>query len=339
MQALRRFPRREIVHRGPHAVLAPRKGRYTQTVCVLLDRPTTTSALAKHLGAFDVRSEAPGVSGPNGWAISGASALVSYRPADHGHVQIDVVDRPWPDAMGNPKDETAPLFTAWTMGHFGPTTHPGALRRAVEQSWRWRDARDVVARHRAFLRIRSTYVFGADARASLLPGGYDPIDELRFVTQVQLALLSVEGALCAFNPNGELLLTGESLASILERDLGGGGLAVDAWANVRMVRPRGTDWLLFDTVGMEQIDVADHEATLPANHASADHVPGLLYSMAAYDAENGGVLGPTDTASDLGGCGWRAHAVGDALAQPPRKALRWAPVGVEVPRGLRGGAA
>jgi hypothetical protein len=113
-------------------------------------------------------------------------------------------------------------------------------------------------------------------------------------------------------------------------------LAVDAWANVRMFRPSDLEgeWLLFDTVGMGQLGVADHEAALPVEHESVEHVPGLLYTMAAYDAEKGGVLGPSDTATDTGGCEWSASADGDALVAPPRPVLRWAPDDVDVPAVL-----
>jgi hypothetical protein len=96
----------------------------------------------------------------------------------------------------------------------------------------------------------------------------------------------------------------------------------------------GQDWRLFDTVGMSQIDVADHEACLPGEHPSFDHVPGLLYSMAAYDAEKGGVLGPNDTATDLGGIDWMAYARGEGVVTPPRTTLRWSVEGDPVPEAL-----
>jgi hypothetical protein len=334
--AMRRFERRKEVPRGSFAEHAPRKGFYTQGVCVLFDAVPTIPALTERLGAFELLKEAPGAEGEHGWAMGGPSLILGYRREVNGLVQVDVVDRPWPDGMGSPKDDTATLFGAWSMGHFGPSTFPGALARACEQSHAWSEGRGTAERHRAFVRVRSSYVFGVPDSARVLPAQYDAIDELRFVSQVQLALAGAPGALCAFNPNGELLLEPSRLEATLLRDLEGKGLAVDAWANVRLYNHREDmrKWHLFDTVGMSQIDVADHEATLSGDHPSFDHVPGLLYSMAAYDAEQGGVLGPNDTASDLGGHLWRAYARGEGVVTPPRTTLRWSLDGVRVPDAL-----
>jgi hypothetical protein len=334
--AMRRFERRKDVPRGAFAEHAPRKGFYTQGVCVLFDAVPTIPALAERLGAFDVLKEVPGAAGEHGWAMGGPSVVLGYRREVNGLVQVDVVDRSWPDGMGSPKDDTATLFGAWSMGHFGPSTFPGALARACEQSHTWKEGRAIAERHRAFVRVRSSYVFGVPDSARVVPDDYDAIDELRFVSQVQLALAETPGALCAFNPNGELLLEPSRLEAMLLRDLEGKGLAVDAWANVRLFNHReGTQtWELFDTVGMSQIDVSDHEATLPDDHPSFDHVPGLLYSMAAYDAHKGGVLGLDDTATDLGGHDWRAYASGDGVVTPPRTTLRWSVDGMHVPDAL-----
>lgn len=146
----------------------------------------------------------------------------------------------------------------------------------------------------------------------------------------------VGGCLAAFNPNGELVLSGEQLDAALARDAAGRGLAVDAWANVRMFRHADDTgaWTLFDTVGMEQLDVGDHEAVLPTEHASFDHVPGLLYTMAAYDAERRGVLSGGDTGTDSGGVAWTATQRDEAIVTPPREALRWMPDGIVAPAAL-----
>jgi hypothetical protein len=52
---------------------------------------------------------------------------------------IDTVDRPWPDDMGDPK-ENAEVFAAWSMGHFGPYTYPGGLQRLMGQGYSQDDA-------------------------------------------------------------------------------------------------------------------------------------------------------------------------------------------------------
>lgn len=239
--------------------------------------------------------------------------------------------------MGEPQGSGAVLFGAWGMGHFGPCTFPGALERAVQHAYRFRDAIRLVPRHRAFVRIRSSYVFGASDDAPIAPEDYDALDELRFVTSIQRVLAGLAGCLAVFNPNGELVLSAEQLDATLARDAAGSGLAVDAWANVRLFGHEDDTgaWTLFDTVGMEQLDVADHEAVLPTEHASFEHVPGLLYTMAAYDAERRGVLSRGDTATDTGGVAWTATGRDEAIVTPPRQALRWMPRGIVAPDALR----
>ena len=85
--------------------------------------------------------------GEEGW---GASIVVEFRPEVNGHVIVDVVGAQWPDHMGGSSNDGAEpldsqLFTAWSMGHFGPFAFPFGLRRALRQSWHWKEAGAVVA--------------------------------------------------------------------------------------------------------------------------------------------------------------------------------------------------
>ena len=310
---------------------------YTQGVCVLVDAAPSLSVVAGALSDFRVMRETAPSEEPQSWAFAGPSVIVDYRSDVNGVVQVDIVNQHWPDAMGEPSGAAATIFGAWSMGHFGPCTFPGALERGLQHAYAWPGAREVAPRHTAFLRVRSSYVFGASGSFPIQPADYDPIDELRFVSEVQLALAGLPGFLAMFNPNGELLLPAERVEECIHRDARGEALAVDAWANVRMFRPSrdGEAWMLYDTVGMGQLDVCDHQATLPRDHESTPHVPGLLYSIAEYDAQNRGVMGPDDTATDSGGCLWRAHEGGDALVVPPRRAVYWSPSNVRVPSDLR----
>jgi len=134
MDPLRRFDRRFPVPHGPREVRAPRRGSFTQCVCVLLERAIPVTALVPLLEQFDVRKEVPATEGPYGWALGGPSLILSYRPDVNGFVQVDVVDHDWPDAMGKPND-TAPLFAAWAMGAFGPspTTRPRCRRITIRR--------------------------------------------------------------------------------------------------------------------------------------------------------------------------------------------------------------
>src|SRR6185369_4273960 len=124
--------------------------------------------------------------------FSGPAAVVPFRPEVNGYVAIDVVNQAWPDHMGDPKSDVT-LFAAWSMGQFGPFTFPGGLQRAQQQSWGWRDSAEAVSSHRGFIRLRTSYVFGADKDSPILPTPYDPIAELHFLDRLSLSLLPEPG--------------------------------------------------------------------------------------------------------------------------------------------------
>lgn len=138
------------------------------------------------------------------WAFAGPTLIVPFLPQVNGYAAVDVVDHPWPDAMGDPKSD--PLtFRAWAMGQVGPLAFPGGLARARQHAWSWPAGRTVPEGHCGFLRMRLSYVFGADDTSPNLPAGYDPVAEMMFLSRAVLALFRVPGVLCYFNPNGEVL--------------------------------------------------------------------------------------------------------------------------------------
>lgn len=323
----------------PGAVHPPRRGLFTQCVCVLLEHASDVTTLRDRLDEFEVVREVPPVQSEGGEWLGGPGLVLEYDAEENGYAVVDVLDAKWPDRMGDPKGPEAPLFAAWGLGQFGPSTYPGALERAMQHAYRWREGAELASRHRAFVRVRTSYVLGADADAPVVPADYDPIEELRFVTDVARALLDVPGALAYFNPNGEILASAALLDEALGRSESGGPLPVDVWANVRLFRSAGSDgrdWSLFDTVGLSQIGVRDHEAALPADSASFDCVPGLLLTIAAADARKGGALRIGDTAEDFAGGFWRARSDGDSVVGPPRDVLRWSLDGASPPPELDG---
>jgi hypothetical protein len=296
---------------------------FTQCVTVLFERAPTLADL-KSVIAVET-TEAPAAEAEQGWVLTGPSLTLDHRKDVNGKLQIDVIDVPFPDAMGSP-DREPTLFAAWSMGHFGPTTYPGALERASLHEV----DRELVAlteKHTAFVRIRVSYVLGASSEAPVLPDHYDPIHELAAVSELAVQIGGVDGALVIFNPNAERLLTAQRLRTALDR---APILPVDVWTSARRVRPQQLpDWLIFDTVGMGQLDVADHQLVLPIDHGTAEHAPALLCSMAAYDAAHGGVLSPGDTASDTDGRGVTAEWASEATLGPPRAVLAWVPDDLE----------
>jgi hypothetical protein len=335
----RRYPPLAALPEGGLAEHPPRRGFFTQSLCLLLDRTPTLDEVARLLddGDFDVVGRFPDVVfDPTSWIRGGPTLTVAYRPEVNGLAVVDILPTTWPDGMGSPQKEPA-LFGAWALGHFGPSAYPEAFHRAVEHAYAFPEMRAAARKHTAFLRLRTSYVLGAGKDAPVLPAPYNPLDELRFLTEIQAALARLPGCLGGFNPNGEMLFPGPAIDETLDRDVRGEALPVDLFGNVRKFdvgEVAGRRFCILDTVGMTQVGVLDHEVVLPLDHPSLVHVPGLLYSMAAYDLDHGGVLGAGDTATDASGVGWRMIEKGEAIVEPPRTILRWAPEGLVVPPGL-----
>jgi hypothetical protein len=312
------------------------KGFFSQGLVVLFETAPSLDELANAIAPRPVvkRMDAARL-----WPFGGPSLLTPFRSDVNGYVAIDVVDREWPDDMGDPKDDTG-VFGAWSMGHFGPHTFPRALLRAGQQSWHWRGAAADAGRHRAFVRARSSYVFGARGNAPVLPADYAPLPELLFVTEIAEAILAIASALCYFNPNGECLYRRDSVSSLLARHKESGPVAQELWCNVRMFQlPADASWLLMDTVGMAQLDAPDHEACFPKDRYEAREVAGFLRSAADYACERGPVIQNGDTMDGPGGIRWQGARFENGLADPPRKVLRWLPLdGLRRPPGIQGEA-
>src|SRR5688500_7485330 len=95
-------------------------GIYTQTVCVLLREELSLEQLKQALAEYAVRKQVPA---SDNWGFGGETLVLDYRPEVNGYVAVDVVSKPWPDGMGDPKTEPL-IFGAWTMSAFGPMTYP-----------------------------------------------------------------------------------------------------------------------------------------------------------------------------------------------------------------------
>jgi hypothetical protein len=303
----------------------PIKGRFTAGACVLFERPVALDAVADALGAFDIVKRSEEVTN---WAFGGPSVLLAFRPEVNGYVVVDTVDQPWPDHMGDPKTDPM-LFGAWSMGHFGPFTFPYGLKRAAQHSWHWPEGKTVPERHTAFVRVLASYVFGpVSGDAPIFPEGYDAVGELKFVTEVALAVMRVSGAVCYFNPNGEALRTAASLTESLrfadEHDVP----PHDAWCNVRLFNV-DEEWLVMDTVGNGQLglpDLPDLEACLTKEKDyNLGQVDPFLRNTSIYVLERGEVFKDGDTIDGPGEVRWRAWVRDTSLIDPPRRTIRFFP--------------
>jgi hypothetical protein len=310
------------------------KGFFSQGLVVLFDRVPALDELA---GAIVPREIAKRLEQGREWAFGGPSLLTPFRPEANGYVSIDIVSRQWPDSMGDPKDDSR-VFAAWSMGHFGPYTYPHGLARACQQSWHWEAAGATASRHFAFVRIRCSYVFGARPDSPVLPQDYSPLPEILFATEIAEAILTIPGALCYFNPNGECLYSRENVAELITRHKGPGPAALELWSNVRMFQlPADASWLLMDSVGMWQLDVPDHEACFEKGRYDESEVARFLRNAADYVCAHGPVIKNGDTMDGPGALRWQAATFENGLADPPREVLRWLPRdGQPRPAGIQG---
>jgi hypothetical protein len=307
------------------------KGYFTQGVCLLCEQAPSLDALHAALGAFQVlgRRE-PGTS----WSFGGPTLILAFDPDVNGYVAVDVVDRPWPDHMGDPKNDPEMIFGAWAMGNFGPFAFPGGLERAGQQSWVWEEGRSIAQRHRAFVRVRASYAFGAKDDDPIFPEDYDPRKDLDFVTRVAAALVSVPGALCYYNPNGEVLRDGQSLHESLDWAASNDLPPLDIWSNVRLFN-FNQEWSMMDTVGNAQLDIADVECCFGGQGYDLQEVGHFLRNASLYLLEEGPIINDGDTMDGPGNLRWQARSFKSGHVPPPRPVLRFLPLdGRKVPREI-----
>ena len=329
----------------------PAKGFFTQCAAVLLERPVPLDDVAGALyGLGPHRSEGvPGdADGPTRHpADAYGSRLVVPFPASvagaaRGTAAVDVAPVPWPDGMGDPEDAAGggmALFAAWSFGQFGPGAFPDNLANALDQSWHWDDAKAAVAEHTAFARVLTTYAVGAEPDDPLLPGDYDPADELGFVTEIADRLLNLPGAICYFNPAGCCVWPADLFRRTRAFHAEAGTAPHPLWANVRLMR-FDDEWSVMDTAGNLQLDLPDVEFVLKPDRWDLHDADAQLRNLSLYLLDRGEgpaggkviatgntVDGPAPAGSAPGsGRGeeipWRATVCEDGVAAPPRRTIR-----------------
>ena len=297
------------------------KGMFTQGVCVLLEETVSLKEIEAVLSEFNVCRH---VEANEEWAFGGPTVIVAYRPEVNGYVAIDVVNECWPDHMGDPKNETM-VFGAWTMGHFGPFAYPGGLHRATQHCWAWEAGSSLPERHKAFIRIRSGYLFGAKNDDPIIPSDYEPLPEHEFVTKLATSLLDLPGSLCYFNPNGEVLRDQNGLRECLNFGWSHELPPFDAWMNIRLFNVNA-EWTLMDTVGSNQLDMPDAEAIFHSESYDFGEVDNFLRNVSLYLLNNGEVIEDGDTMDGPGGIRWQSRQSKNGICDPPRQVLRWFPM-------------
>lgn len=298
-----------------------RKGFFTQCMCILLERPVSLAEMESRLGDFRVVTRIENPDSP--WMFAGPSLVVEFDPEVNGHMSVDVVDQRWPDHMGDTQEEHF-LFGAWATGQFGPSTYPGGLERATQQAWTWEGAADAVNRHTAFVRLRTSYVFGAPEDAETIPQDYDAADELEFMTDAVASLLSLPGALCYFNPNGEVLHSPATYHELLQLCRNAGQPPLSLWSNIRLYSI-DNDWSVMDTVGLGQLDLYDMEACFLKQRYKPEDIDNFLRDFTLYLVQTKAVVGEGNTTDGPAGVLMKATYVEDSLVTPPRRVMRWNP--------------
>jgi len=306
----------------------PSKVFYTQGVAILLRQAMTLDEIESLLSGFTIVSRQDE---STDWRLSGPSLVIGYKPEINGYVLVDIVDHRWPDQMGDPKTEPE-LFGAWHLGQFGPGTWPGSLKRACEHSWTWPDGHSAPLQHQAFIRIRSSYNFGAESPvvpSINMPENYDAVHELQFVTRIAAALVRLPQVICYFDPNGECVRDASQFLECLSDDHATtGDLPLWVWSNVRFFKVPNTDplWNEMDTVGMSQLDVPDHEAFFQSTAYVPGEVDAFLRIMSSYTVTKGPIIKHGDTADGPGNVRWQGFHLSEALMGPARPVIRWFPL-------------
>lgn len=292
------------------------KGFFTQCIVILFEKTPTIQDIQLSIQGSKIVKE---VKGGDSWAISGDSILVEYDKKLNGYCTIDIVDRKWPDGMGDPK-QSSDIFCAWTMGHFGPFTYPGALERAQQQAWHWNKAPEISNRHTAFVRVRYSYAFGAKDDQPIIPEGYDSRGELRHAIELAYKIMNLKHCLCMFNPNGEILINSEMVKNALTRT---DRLDIqDVWCNVRMFND-GKGNLVFDTKGLGQIDLMDHEITINEKKCNPTEIASFLRNIASYTYANGEVIKDGNTIDGPQMKKWKCRYQNESTLPGPREVISW----------------
>ena len=300
------------------------KGFFTQGVCVLTDGQTTLedieTALQEH--GFELAKRVPA---QENWCFGGPTRVIVFLLEINGHVAVDLVNRSWPDSMGDPQLDPM-TFAAWSMGYFGPFAFPGGLARASQHAWSWQPARTIAERHRGFIRVRTSYVFGIEGDPAILPKNYDPLAEMMFLSRMVLALLAAPGVTCYFNPNGEVLRDRQSFHQLWDACVEKESIPLALWMNIRFFNLNEKLGFM-DTVGNGQLEIRDIEAIFPTENYAPGDVHYYLRNVTHYlldldrEIQTGEAFdGPGE--SDLS---WTAEVLEQGVVEPPRRVLRLYP--------------
>jgi hypothetical protein len=158
----------------------------------------------------------------------------------------------------------------------------------------------------------------------VLPQDYNAEQELQFLTRVAGAMLECPGALCYFNPNGEVLLPKAVFHESLDYHTRQKLPPFDLWCNVRLFQ-LGGDWLLMDSTGNWQLDMVDVEVGFPKSLCTPQEVDRFIRNTSLYLLRHGDVIKDGDTIDGPGNVRWQGKRFENGVSDPPRTTLRFLP--------------
>ncbi len=299
------------------------KGFSTASAMVLVSAPVSLDEIERELARYQIsrRVEAQPT---HAWMSGYPAIIVALKAEINAYISVEVIDRPWPDTMGDPKTD-ADLFGAWATGFFGPFVFPGSLAQAVIVGRSRPGILDAAQQHRGFIRIRASHCMGAGDDAQVLPPDYDPVYELLGITNIAARLMSLPAALCYFNPNGQTILNPADLTELRAHHRKLKLRPLPVWVNVRLFRPPDPEWIVMDTIGMQQLDASDHEAVFRRNTLDPDQVANFLWNAASYAHDQISAITAGNTI-DGAGIRWRAMIPTNPASAPLRPVVRWVPM-------------
>jgi hypothetical protein len=301
-------------------VLEPRP--FETCAVLLFAKAPSLGALSDALAELEPRTRG-GLPVGDRWLSSGSELVVAMRAADGSAVTVDIVDAPWPD-HSTTEESDGELFRARQSGLFGPGVLPGCLGRAVQQRWAFRDAEAVVAKHRAFVRVRATYALGRGS-AGAAPPKENRVADLCFTSHVAWLAASA-GALAYFWPSGEALRSPEHVSEALAALEADNYLPIDLWANTRLfVVDEDEGLFLMDTVGLGNLHLPDLEAVGVQSRHDRGEVDYFLQNCALTMLSRSEPLTPGETLSGPGDEPWVVQGGEAPLALPKRPFRRVIP--------------
>lgn len=310
------------------------------SLCLLLlaDSLPPLEALRAAVPGAPWSGRAPADRGDPAWWMAGAPGQL-VAPAGGGRVLVDLLDQPYPDALG--ADGGQALAIAAAAGAFGEGAAPGALARAVLHSPE--QGASLPAHHAAVVRLRwMRGVEGADRPAAA---------QLDALLDLALHLMgSFPAALrVLFSPAGELVMEAAAVRRHRAAAREAAVLPLGLVAGLRVLRvgdPAG--FVVMDSVGHGIVGLPDLEVAFvhgaasgpsgrSARPATPTAIAGFLRDLGLYLLARGEVLLPGHLLEGPGSR-YRVSAPSAPLLGPPRRVLRLLPVdGAPLPPLLEDG--